>query len=74
MTVYTVNCIVYTYQPILTVVLIRAGQTQTISHFQVLALLTRRHFADAMGEDVTVIEKTRVRKTRLVTDAKFRIC
>ena len=41
--------------------------------FRVFAHLTRRHFDDAMREDATVLEKTRTRKTRRVTDANFRV-
>ena len=51
---------------------IRAGQTQTFSRSRVFAHPTRRHFADAMGEDATVMKKTQTPKTRRVTDLKFR--
>ena len=34
---------------------------------------TRRYFADAMGEDATVLKKTQTLKMRHITDKIFRV-
>ena len=51
----------------------RAGQTRTLSRLRVFASPTRKHFDDANREDAQSLKTTRSRKTRRVTDAKFRV-
>ena len=54
-------------------VVTRAGQTRTFSRLCVIASPTRKHFDDAKRKDAPPLKTTRSRKTRRVTDAKFRV-
>ena len=49
----------------------RAGLSRKFLRFCVFTLTMQRHFADAMGEDATLMKRKRTQKTRRLTDMKF---
>ena len=52
---------------------LRKAELSRRKHFHVLASPMRKHFDDAKREDTSLLKTTQSRKTRQVTDAKFRI-
>ena len=49
----------------------RAGLSRKFLRFCVFTLTMQRHFADAMGEDATLMKRKRTQKMRRLTDMKF---